>query len=386
MFLYNIHYDNESNTISGDRIILAAGIHTNSRIALSANNIDENFDLYIDFCAPKNRKFRSEKMEFIDGKYYLTIPNSVAIDAGNVEFQLIFVGNNSIEKSLVSNNLLQITPSINAVESTNIDIDMTVIDSLVIENVQQKNTIDEHENKINNNEASIEKVISRLDKHNSNLDELDTKITNNLSELNTLKAKDSEYDKTILEHTSLLNEQGNKIDDNKTIVNSLLSENLEQNTRLSECENSLVENEKIINETMIIANSDKFITDVIYDMSSPSANINHGFPNGLKWREKITGLDLSKYRFLIINCQFDRNLTMVMDLTERNNKNNFYINSIMGCSEVYLKYALIAFEIIVNVEKTFIELNNTIQSASYSAGSELIPDKNVFVSKIYGIE
>lgn len=386
MFLYNIHYDNESNTISGDRIILAAGIHTNSRIELSANNIDENFDLYIDFCAPKNRKFRSEKMEFIDGKYFLTIPNSVAINAGNVELQLIFVGNDCIEKSLVSNNLLQITPSINAVESSNIDIDMTIIDSLVIENVQQKNTILKHENKINNNEASIEKIISKLDKHNSNLDELDTKINENLSEINILKTKDSEHDKTIVEHSSLLNAQGNKINDNKNNIDTLLSENFEQNTRLSDCENSLAKNEKIINETKIIANADKFITDVIYDMSSSSTNINHGFPNGLKWREKISGLDLSKYRFLIINCQFDRNLTMVMDLTERNNKNNFYINSIMGSSEIYLKYALISFEIIVDIEKTYIALNNSIQSASYSAGSDLIPDKNVFVSKIYGIK
>lgn len=344
MFLYNIHYDNESNTISGDRIILAEGIHTNNRIVLSAKNINERYDLYIDFCAPKNRKFRSERMEFIDGKYFLTIPNSIAIYAGNVELQLIFVSNDCIEKSLVNNNLLQITASINAVESTNIDIDKTVIDSLVIENMQQKHAIVEHENKINEN------------------------------------------DKTIIEHSSLLDSYGNRIINNETIIDTLVSENSEQNIKLSDCKNSLVEHEEAINETKIIANSDKFIADVVYDMSSTSANINHGFPNGLKWREKITGLDLSKYRFLIISCQFDRNLTMVIDLTERNIKNNFYINSIMGTYEVYLQYALISFEIIVNIEKTYIELNNSIKSASYSAGSELIPDKTAFVSKIYGIK
>lgn len=386
MFLYNIHYDNESNTISGDRIILAAGIHTNSRIALSANNIDENFDLYIDFCAPKNRKFRSEQLEFIDGKYVLTIPNSVAIDAGNVELQLIFVGNKCIEKSLINNSLLQITPSINAVENATIDIDKTVIDSLAIKSAQHNNTLIEHENKIIDNEVSIEKIISRIGEHNTIIDELDTKITNNISELNTLKAKDSEQDKTIVEHSSLLNTQGNKIDDNKTIIDTLLSENLKQNTRLSDCENSLVENEKIINETKIIANSDKFIADVIYDMSSPFANINHGFPNGVKWKEEITGLDLTKYRFLIIDCQFDRNLTMLMDITEKNNPNGFYINSIAGTHELRKEYGFISFEILVNLSKTNIEINNIICSSSYSASSDLTIDHTAYVSKIYGIE
>lgn len=141
-----------------------------------------------------------------------------------------------------------------------------------------------------------------------------------------------------------------------------------------------------IDKVRKLAEEHRFKADVIYDMSSPSANINRGFPNGVKWEGEITGLDLSKYRFLIIDCEFNRTLTMFMDLTRINEAHGFYINSMVGCAELRLDFKLIALEIIVNAEKTSIEVNNTIESASYSVTSELIPNKEAYVSKIYGIE
>lgn len=141
-----------------------------------------------------------------------------------------------------------------------------------------------------------------------------------------------------------------------------------------------------IDKVRKLAEEHRFKADVIYDKSSYSANINHGFPNGIKWQDVLTGLDLSKYRFLLIMCEFNRTLMMFMDLTKINEAHGFYINSMVGCAELRLDFKLVGLEIIVNIEKTSIEVNNTIASASYSVTSELIPDKTAFVSKIYGIE
>lgn len=181
----------------------------------------------------------------------------------------------------------------------------------------------------------------------------------------------------------------------------------ETNNELTKCNNDIAENSKLIeknktdiqtnkanidkNKTEIekvmkFAETNKFATEIIYDKTSASSNINRGFPNGLKWKEKIVDLELSKYRFLIIDCQFDRNLTMLMDLTEKNNPNGFYINSMAGVCELRKAFGFISFEIIVDLAKTSIHLNNTARSADYSASSDLIPDEKAYVSKIYGIE
>lgn len=141
-----------------------------------------------------------------------------------------------------------------------------------------------------------------------------------------------------------------------------------------------------INEVAQLAEENRFTVEIVYDMASSSPEINHGFPNGVKTRTGIPRVDLSRYRFLIIDCQFDRNLTMFMDLTELNKKNNFYINSMAGTHEYSLAFGFISLEIIVNRAKNLIYINNLIRSTDYSAGSELIPDEDAFVSKIYGIE
>lgn len=292
MFLYNIHYDKESNTITGDKIIIPEGVSANCRIVLTAE-IDKICNVFIDFSVPKGRKIRSERMESINDKYYLTIPDIVTASAGNADIQLVFISDNIIEKSLTNSQLLTISPSINAVESLIIS-DKTIVDSLVLDNIQHGIELTEHK--------------KELLKHNSQIEECKT-----------------------------------------------------------------------------LAQIDKFKIEIIYDMSSTSPNINHGFPNGVKWRGKISGLDLSKYHFLIINCRFDRNLTMIMDLSDKNHMNNIFINSMIGDSEISLKYAFIGFEIIVDIDKTYIEINNTIKSASYSGISELIPDKTAYVSKVYGV-
>lgn len=292
MFLYNIHYDKESNMVTGDKIVIPEGISTSSRIALSTA-IDISYEVYIDFNLPKGRKLRSERMELIDGKYYLTISDNISVCAGNADIQLVFIKDNLIEKSLINSQLLFILPSINAVDSM-IKAEKTVVDTLIFDNIQQNAKLTEHENYLSN--------------HNS---------------------------------------------------------------RIEECN--------------ALASVDKFKIEIIYDNSSNSANINYGFPNGLRKGDIINVSRLSQYRFLIIDCQFERNLTMLMDLTEKNKLNNFYINSIAGCQELRNDFALIAFEIIVDLLKTKIEVNNIARSINYSVGSDLATDKSAYVSKIYGI-
>lgn len=292
MFLYNIHYDKESNMVTGDKIVIPEGISNSSRIALSAA-IDISYEVYIDFNVPKGRKLRSERMELIDGKYYLTVPDNISICAGNADIQLVFIKDNIIEKSLINNQLLFISPSINAVASL-IKAEKTVVDTLIFDNIQQNAKLAEHENYLSNH-----------------------------------------------------------------------------NLRIKEC--------------ISLASVDKFKIELIYDKSSYSANINYGFPNGLRRGDIINVSCLSQYRFLIIDCQFERNLTMLMDLTEKNKLNNFYINSMAGCQERNKEFALIAFEIIVDLSKTKIEINNITRSAAYSAGTNLITDSSAYVSKIYGI-
>lgn len=141
-----------------------------------------------------------------------------------------------------------------------------------------------------------------------------------------------------------------------------------------------------VDNVLNYATENRFTVEIVYDMASSSPQINHGFPNGVKTRTAILGVNLTKYRFLIIDCQFDRNLTMFMDLTELNLKNNFYINSMVGTHEYNLAFGFISLEIIVGSKKNLIYVNNLIRSTDYSAGSELIPDEDAFVSKIYGIE
>lgn len=141
-----------------------------------------------------------------------------------------------------------------------------------------------------------------------------------------------------------------------------------------------------INEVANFARENRFTAEIVYDMTSSSADINHGFPNGLKIKNIIPSINLKKYRFLIIDCQFDRNLTMFMDLTQVNHANRFYINSIAGTNELRGDFGFISFEVIVIPDKTLILINNITRSANYSAGSELIPDEDAYVSKIYGIE
>lgn len=292
MFLYNIHYDKESNTVTGDKIIIPEGISTNNRIVLTAD-IDNGYDIFIDFSVPKGRKIRSERMEFIDNKYYLTIPDTVAVAAGNAEIQLIFIRDRAIEKSLVNAQILVITPSINAV---------------------------------------------------------DTIIKND-----------------------------------KTIVDTLVQDNLEQNLILTEHDDTLNNHNSLINECRALASTDKFAIEVIYDKSSSSSSLNHGFPNGIFKGNRINGLNLSKYRYLIIDCQEDRTMTMFMDLTEKNYMNNFYINSMSGTRENNKKFATISFEIIVNLNKTYFHLNNTACSSGYSVNNELVTSSSLNVSKIVGI-
>lgn len=292
MFLFNINYDKESNTVTGDKIIIPEGVSTNCRIVLTAD-IDNGYDIFIDFSVPKGRKIRSERMEFIDNKYYLTIPDTVAVAAGNAEIQLIFIRDRAIEKSLVNAQILVITPSINAVD-TIIKNDKTIVDTLVQDNLQQNVKLVEHEDKLNN--------------HNS-----------------------------------------------------------------------------LINECRVLASTDKFAIEVIYDKSSSSSSLNHGFPNGLFKGNRINGLNLSKYRYLIIDCQEDRTMTMFMDLTEKNYMNNFFINSMSATRENNKKFATISFEVIVNLSKTYFHLNNTACSSGYSVTHELTTNTSLFVSKIVGI-
>lgn len=292
MFLYNIHYDKESNTVTGDKIIIPEGVSTNCRIELTAE-IDNGYDIFIDFNAPKSRKIRSERMEFIDGKYYLTIPDIVTASAGNAEIQLIFIRDEAIEKSFVNAQMLVIMPSINAVD-TLIKTDKTIVDTLFQDNVQQNLKLSEHEDRLNN--------------HNS-----------------------------------------------------------------------------LINECQALAAANKFIVETIFDKSSSSSSLNHGFPNGLFKGNRINGLDLSKYRYLIIDCQDDRTMTMLMDLTEKNYLNNFYINSMSGTKEYNKNFATISFEVIVNLNKTYFHLNNAACSSGYSVNNELITSSTLNISKIVGI-
>lgn len=292
MFLYNIHYDKESNTVTGDKIIIPEGVSTNSRIELSAD-IDNGYDIFIDFSLPKSRKIRSERMEYVDGKYCLTIPDTVTVATGNAEIQLIFIRDEVIEKSFVNSQILVITPSINAVD-TIIKNDKTILDTLVQDNLEQNLKLAEHQNKLNN--------------HNS-----------------------------------------------------------------------------LINECKTLATTNKFDVEIIYDKSSSSSSLNHGFPNGLFKGNRINGLNLSKYRYLIIDCQEDRTMTMFMDLTEKNYLNNFYINTMSGIRESSKKFATISFEIIVNLTKTYFHLNNTACSSGYSVAHELTTNTSMYVSKIVGI-
>lgn len=292
MFLYNIHYDKESKAVNGDKIIIPEGVSTNCRIELTAD-IDNEYDIFIDFSLPKSRKLRSDRMEFIGGKYYLTIPDIVTASAGNAEIQLIFIRDGAIEKSFVNAQMLVIMPSINAVD-TIIKADKTIVDTLVQDNLQQNLKLAEHDNKLNN-------------------------------------------------HNSLI----------------------------GEC------------QTLAVAN--KFVVETVYDKSSSSSSINHGFPNGLFKGNRINGLNLSKYRYLIIDCQDERTMTMFMDLTEKNYLNNFYINSMSGTKEYNKNFATISFEVIVNLNKTYFHLNNTACSSGYSVNNELVTSSLLNVSKIVGI-
>lgn len=348
MFLYNIHYDKNTNAVNGEKIILPEGINTNSQIVLTAD-IEKNYDVYIDFGLPKSRKFRSERLELVNEKYYLSIPDMITVNTGNVDIQIIFVGADSIEKSLVNNNILIITPSINAIECTT-DIDKTVLDSLLADNVQNQNAIVKHEAKLN--------------EYQTNLIALDTKIVDNKSLIDALST-DNESQKTT-------------INECKTTID-------EHERGISECKGKLDEHEIKMSNIQSTASTNKFTLEVIYDKSSASSSINHGFPNGIFIKNKITNLNLSKYRFLIIDCQHDRNITMFMDLTERNYMNDFYINALAGIRETSETFATISFEVIVNSEKTYIKLNNAACSSSYSVTSELVNNKSMFISKIFGI-
>lgn len=348
MFLYNIHYDKNINAVNGEKIILPEGINTNSQIVLTAD-IEKNYDVYIDFGLPKSRKFRSERLELIGDKYYLSIPDIITVNTGNVDIQIIFVGADSIEKSIVNNNILIITPSINAIECTT-DIDKTVLDSLLADNTQNQNTIAKHEAKLNEYQA--------------NLLALDTKIIGN---------------KSLIDALSIDNEsQNTTISECKTTIG-------EHERGISECKGRLDDHERKINNIQSTASTNKFTLEVVYDKSSTSTSINHGFPNGVFIKDMITNLNLSKYRFLIIDCQHDRNITMFMDLTERNYLNNFYINALAGIRETSETFATISFEVIVNLDKTSIKLNNTACSSSYSVTSELVNNKTMFISKVIGI-
>lgn len=291
MFLYNIHYDKELNALSGDKIIIPEGVSANCRIALTAD-IDKSCNVYIEFNVPKSRKIRSERMELLDGKYYLTIPDIVTESAGNADVQLVFIRDNIIEKSLTNSQLLTISPSINAVESL-ISTDKTIVDSLVLDNIQHSTKLTEHEKEL-----------------------------------------------------------------------------LKSNSQIEECKK--------------LAQIDKFKIEIIYDKASPSADINHGFPNGL-FKGNGIYLNLSKYRYLIIDGQDDRTMTMLMDLTEINYLNNFYINSFSATKEYNNNFATISFEVIVNSNKTYFHLNNTACSSDYSVNNELVTNKRLNVSKILGI-
>lgn len=178
-------------------------------------------------------------------------------------------------------------------------------------------------------------------------------------------------------------ENNRLIEKNKTDI-QLNKTNIEKNK--TDLKANFDKNKAEIDKVMKFADEHKFATEIVFDRSSSSSSINRGFPNGLKWKEKITGLELSKYRFLIIDCQFDRNLTMFMDLTEKNNPNGFYINSIAGTNELRGNFGFISFEIIIDLNKTSIHLNNISRSSDYFADSNLISDKDAYVSKIYGIK
>lgn len=144
-----------------------------------------------------------------------------------------------------------------------------------------------------------------------------------------------------------------------------------QGTKLDACEKA--------------ANADKFVAEVVYNMRSATADINRGYPNGLKKGVKIEGLALSKYRYLVIDCQFDRNITLFMDLTDYNNPNVMHINSIAGCTERKQTYAMLAFEVIVDSGKTALRMNNALRSASYTSPSILAQDTDAYISKVTGI-
>lgn len=292
MFLYNINYDKETNAVNGDKIVIPEGINTESQLVLTGD-IDKKFNVFIDFSVPKNRKFRSEQMVFSDNKYFLTIPNTIASNSGDVEIQLVFIAGEIIEKSLVNHNLITIRQSINAVDNS-------------------------------------------------------TEIS-------------------------------------KTVIDTLMAENTVQNSLLTIHENRLIEHDTQITETEKIAKSDKFEIELIYDMTSTSAEINHGFPNGILKGKKMEGLNLSKYRFLIISYQRERNLAMLVDLSAINIMNDFYINSISGCTERIKTFGLVGFEVIINKAKTYVHVNNTVRTQDFTAPSILMYDTGGYVSKIVGI-
>lgn len=176
--------------------------------------------------------------------------------------------------------------------------------------------------------------------------------------------------------------------------------NISENTKLIEKNKTGIETNKVnieknkadidknkaeIDKILHFADEHKFATEIVFDMSSSSSSLNHGFPGGLYKGNTMSDLNLSKYRYLIIDYQYDRTLTMFLDLTEKNYSNGFYINSMAGVVELRKEFATLAFEVIVDLKKTYIKLNNALRSASYSAPSNLVTDENARISKVTGI-
>lgn len=376
MFLYNINYDKESNTISGDKIVIPEGVSTNSRIALSAD-IENKYDVFIDFNMPKCRKIRSERMQFDDGKYYLTIPDIVAVSAGCAEIQLIFISDEYIEKSLINAQLLLISPSINAVD-TQIKADKTIIDTLFQENSQQNLKLSEHENKLNAYNLLIGEHDNTLNNNTSHISEHEDRLKNNDLQI-------SEHKVILDNHASLIGEHEDRMKNNDLLISENINTLNSHASLINENKNTLNNHTALISECQTVAEANKFVVETIYDKSSSSSSLNHGFPNGLFKGNRINGLNLSKYRYLIINCQDDRTMTMFMDLTEKNYLNNFYINSMSGTKENNKNFATISFEVIINLNKTYFHLNNAVCSSGFSVTKELVTSTLLNISKVTGI-
>lgn len=79
-------------------------------------------------------------------------------------------------------------------------------------------------------------------------------------------------------------------------------------------------------------------TEVVYDMTSSDANINWGYPNGIKNNVTVTGKDFSKYEKLIAYCYANYYIYPVeIDLTKSTSE-NFYLGRLCigkGMSMLY---------------------------------------------------